>query len=412
MRYLYHIGIQLFVGAIKFASLFNEKAYLWVKGRRNWKVNLSKAVQNHPNVYWFHAASLGEFEQARPLMERIKAENPSVFLLLTFFSPSGYEIRKNYEHADYVCYLPADTIVNAKNFIKIIQAKKAFFIKYEFWFNYMRELHRHQVDLYLISGVFRPRQMFFKVYGTWFRKQLKAFHFFFLQDDASQKKLNTLGYSNSIVTGDTRFDRVINVSENPLELPQIERFVNNKPCLVVGSSWPKEEILITDYINRHPQNKYIVAPHEVDEAHIRQIIGLLKTKTLRWSEAQNQDTIEDASVLIIDQIGILNSVYRFADIAYVGGGFGTGLHNILEPAVYGVPVIFGNQHSKFPEAYDLIDAGGGFSVHNQTSLNEILDTFFQDDAYRKSCGDKSKSFIYKGKGACDKIWETINLNPF
>ncbi len=403
MSLLYQIGIVLYVGLIRFVALFNHKASLWVQGRKNWKIKLKSAIDEHRKVYWFHAASLGEFEQARPLMEQLKKEQPDIFVLVTFFSPSGYEVRKNYQGADYVCYLPADTPQNARQFIDIVKPYKAFFIKYEFWFNYLRALNRNHIDLYLVSGVFSPRQIFFKPYGKWFRRQLSAFRYFFLQDISSQESLKQLGYKNSMVTGDTRFDRVIAVSKQPQALPLIKNFVSSQTCLVVGSSWAKDEDLLIHYINRNSDYKYIIAPHEVHEGHIQQIMNQLSVPFLRWSDLKKHETLSSQKVLIIDEIGILNSVYQFADVAYVGGAFGTGLHNILEPAVYGLPVIFGNQHHKFPEAQALIDAGGGFSIENQNDLDVLLNRFLGDKEAARRCGGKSKDFIYQGEGATDTI---------
>jgi 3-deoxy-D-manno-octulosonic-acid transferase len=403
MSYIYNIGIYLYQVIIYLASFFDSKAKLWVVGRKNWKTKLQQATEGADKIFWFHAASLGEFEQGRPLIESIKKEQKDIFILLTFFSPSGYEIRKDYEGADYICYLPSDTKANAQDFISIVKPQKAFFIKYEFWYNYLSELKKQKADLYLISGVFREDHVFFKPYGGWFLKQLKNFDKFYLQDQSSVNLLKLVGFNNMKLTGDTRFDRVIEIAENTQEIEKVKIFVDNKPCVVVGSSWPIEEEMLAEYINQHPENKYIIAPHEINESHIKEIEDRINQNTIRWSNLKD----EKEGVLIIDNIGMLSKLYKHADVAYVGGAFGSGLHNILEAAVYGIPVVFGPKISRNQEALDLIERNGAFSVSNKSELFQELEMLFSDKMKLKLMGENSKSFIYQSKGASQKVLSDI-----
>lgn len=406
MLVVYNIGIYLYQFIIRLVSVFNPKARLWISGRKDWKHKLEEATNGATNLVWFHAASLGEFEQGRPLIEKIKAEQKDVFILLSFFSPSGYEIRKDYSGANYICYLPADTQKNARDFIKITQPKQTFFIKYEFWYNYMRELKKNKVPLFLISGIFRANHIFFKPYGVWFRKQLKAFSYFYVQNQESENHLKSIDLNNILVVGDTRFDRVIEIAEQTKEIENIKAFIDNKSCLVIGSSWPKDEEILSEYINKHPEYKYILAPHEIHESHLLGIEKSLNVSSQRYSTIQ-VDSLSKSSVLIIDNIGMLSILYKYADIAYVGGAFGTGLHNVLEAAVYGIPVLFGPDYSKFQEAKELIAFQASISVANYDELENNLELFFTDELERRKVGKKAKSFIYKSKGAVDLIYSDI-----
>ena len=403
---IYNFGIYFYQWLIGLVAQFNPKASLWMSGRKDWEKNLKNALRKENNVIWFHAASLGEFEQGRPLIEKIKNEHKDVFILLTFFSPSGYEIKKNYENADYVCYLPADTQQNAKKFLSIVKPKKVFFIKYEFWYNYLSEIKKRKIPLYLISGLFRSQQIFFKSYGKWFLKQLTSFSKFYLQDKKSLELLQNKGFDNAIVAGDTRFDRVIEIAEHPQNISAIKMFISENPCLVIGSSWPKDEKLLAEYIKQHPNYKYILAPHQIDETHLKNIEEMLPNITQRYSNYIKQPQ-KQVSVLIIDNIGLLSSIYQYADLAYIGGAFGTGLHNILEAAVYGIPVVFGPQYSKFQEANDLIAQKAAFSISNSTELFSVLNLLFEDKQENQKIGKKAKSFIYKSQGAVDLIYTNI-----
>ena len=406
MSIIYNISIYFYLWLIKFAAFFNPKANLWISGRKDWKQKLESATRDASNIIWFHAASLGEFEQGRPLIEKIRAEQKDIFILLTFFSPSGYEVRKDYDQADYICYLPADTSRNAKDFISIVQPKQAFFIKYEFWYNYLSELKAKAIPLYLISGIFRPQHIFFKSYGQWFLKQLTHFDKFYLQDQESLDLLKEHHFTNTIAAGDTRFDRVIEIAQNPQPIPSVEEFISGKPCLVIGSSWPKDEALLSEYINTHLNYKYILAPHQINESHLKSIEALLPNQTQRYSDyiiAPQQEK----TVLIIDNIGMLTSIYQYADLAYIGGAFGTGLHNILEAAVYGIPVIFGPEYSKFQEAKNLVAQNASISISNSKELNSILEKLFDHKVERDKVGQIAKNFIYKSQGAVDLIYSDI-----
>lgn len=408
MAVLYNIAIYFYQQIIRLVSLFDAKAKLWVKGRRNWETDLEKGIDQGRPVYWFHAASLGEFEQGRPLIEKIKKEQKDVFILLTFFSPSGYEVQKDYKGADYICYLPADTKSNAKTFIDIVNPKQVFFIKYEFWFNYMQQLQKREIPLHLISGIFHHKQIFFKPYGSWFKKQLKAFTYFFVQDSASVEKLKALGFENTFVAGDTRFDRVIEIAEKSDLIPVLSDFTKTKPCLVIGSSWPEDEIYLTEYINLHPEYHYVIAPHEIKEDHLQSIESQIKLNTQRWTSL-GQGINPDTQVILVDTIGMLSKMYRYADLTYVGGAFKTGLHNVLEAAVYGKPVIFGPHYSKFQEASALISEKGGFSINSKETLFHTLDRIFTDKMERELLGENAKAFIYKSQGAAIYIHQKLAL---
>ncbi len=406
MSTIYSIGIYLFQFIVFILSFFMPKAKLWIEGRRDWRQKLQNAIPKGSKVIWFHAASLGEFEQARSLIEKIKKEQKDIFILLSFFSPSGYEIRKNYDKADYICYLPADTPRNAKAFVQIVKPQKAFFIKYEFWYNYLAQLKKYKIPLYLVSGIFRQNQIFFKSYGFWFRKQLRSFEHFYLQDQTSLDLLNSIGYNNTVKTGDTRFDRVIEIAEQVEKISEIEHFVEQDKCLIIGSSWTKDEDLLVEYINTHPSYKYILAPHEIDETHLKRIESNLKLNYQRYSNFILQPKT-NLKIMIIDNIGMLSSVYQYATLSYVGGAFGTGLHNILEAAVYGKPVVFGPHFFKFQEANDLLAEKAVVSISNQEELFSTLDLLFTDETANKKMGKKAKDFIYKSKGAVEYIYSNI-----
>ncbi len=424
MKILYSFSIHLYHAAIRTASLFNPKAKLWVEGRRNIFQKIASELKpstNGSQLIWFHCASLGEFEQGRTVMEKLKKQDPEIKILLTFFSPSGYEIRKNYEGADYVLYLPIGTRHNAERFVKLIKPKAVFFVKYEFWFNYLNELKNQKVPVYLISGIFREDQYFFKWYSRWFREQLNRFTHFYLQDEESKKLLNSIGYTNITVSGDTRFDRVFEIAENVKSISLIEKFKQDKQLLVAGSTWEEDEKIISDLKFHASGFKLIIVPHEIDESHIQLIesifIPILRNglkdgegagrACLRYSQADDKN-ITTASVLIIDNIGMLSSIYQYASIAYVGGGFGKGIHNILEPAAFGLPVIFGPNYNKFTEAIELIQAGGAFSFSSRDELKNIFN-FLKAPAALKKTSEISKSYVSSRIGATDKILKSISL---
>jgi 3-deoxy-D-manno-octulosonic-acid transferase len=416
MHLIYTIFIHIYALAIRIASLFNSKAKLWVKGRQNIFAELESLIGNKgsefKNLIWFHCASLGEFEQGRPLIERIREQKPEIKILLTFFSPSGYEIRKNYDGADFVFYLPADTAFNSKRFIEIVKPKAVFFIKYEFWFNYLNELKRLNIPTYLVSGIFREEHYFFKFYGSWFRKQLSCFNCFFVQDKHSLELLNTIGINNVVVSGDTRFDRVAEISKNTTSFPLMELFIQNSSVFIGGSTWPEDERLISEFVGmpdfKKLNCKLIIAPHEIQEDHIQSVIREFSSfSVLRFSDA-NEQNVKEANVLIIDNIGMLSSLYQYGTIAFIGGGFGKGIHNILEPAALGLPVIFGPKYGKFKEAKELINAGGAFSVSDANELNRTI-SLLQNSEVLKTTSYISKHYVEIRVGATTIILNSIDL---
>lgn len=407
MAFLYNIGISAYTLAIRLASPFNEKASLWVKGRKKIRERIGTVKKGGHPLVWFHAASLGEFEQGRPVMEALKKALPEVRILLTFFSPSGYEIRKNYAGADFIFYLPADTPRNARHFIRSVRPDAAVFVKYEYWYNYLNQLHRQHIPIYLISAIFRKEQPFFRKWGGLHRKMLHFFTRLFIQDEESARLLSSIGVESFEQTGDTRFDRVKQIADAARTIETVEKFLNGSPAVVCGSTWPPDEDLLLDYINRDESAfKWIIAPHEIGESHIKSILDKCKKRTV-WYSQENSD-LSEAKVLIIDCIGLLSSIYRYGQIAYIGGGFGSGIHNTLEAAVYGIPVIFGPRYRKFNEAVRLIQTGGAFSIQNQTELDEVLDTLLQDDAITKTAGRKALEYVDSQLGATDVIMKFIS----
>jgi 3-deoxy-D-manno-octulosonic-acid transferase len=404
MRFLYTILIKLYYFIIYIASFFNEKAEKWIHGRKETAKILKKELETQP-FYWFHCASLGEFEQARPLIEKLKKEyNKNI--VVTFFSPSGFEARKNYPFADIVLYMPLDTISNAHQFIKRFAIQKAFFVKYEFWFNFLYALKNKNIPTYLISGVFRKEQIFFKPYGNWFKKQLSAFTLFFVQNKASEKILKSQGFSNIIVSGDTRFDTVWENKLRAKPNPLIEQFKGESKLLIAGSCWePEEDILITCLNNNFIPDgwKIIFVPHDVSNKHITRIIQNLKQPVGLYSQKNIQ-----TQVLIIDTIGELANTYQYGDVAFIGGGFKNALHNILEPATFGLPVIFGPNHKKYPEAKMMMQNGSAFEVCNVNEFKSLINKF-NTPSFLNQEKIKNAQFIERYKGAVNKILNNINV---
>ncbi|MGB0887713.1 MAG: 3-deoxy-D-manno-octulosonic acid transferase [Vicingaceae bacterium] len=401
MILFYNISIYLYSIAIKIASIFNPKATLFIKGRKNVFEDV-KALKNVANIYWFHCASLGELEQGKPLIEKLKKDSPQIKIVLTFFSPSGYEYGKNYEFADYSFYLPLDTKLNAQKFIAAIKPDKVFFIKYEFWYHFLSELNRNKIPTYLISGIFRDTQPFFKWYGGISKQMLSFFTHFFVQNESSKKLLNKLGYTNVLVTGDTRLDRVYENSLSPKTPALIKKFADNKKIIIVGSSWPEEEKIIASFIkNSKKDYKYIIAPHNIDKKHITEIEKIIESDFIKYSDA-NYENIAANKILIIDNIGILASTYQFTDIAFIGGGFSGALHNILEPASFGNVVLFGPKHAKFHEAEELITINGAYIIKDDDDLLGIIN-LLEKDANLSSFQDANKNYIKSNKGAANKI---------
>ena len=394
MRFLYNISIWLYVITIHIATLFNSKAKLWIKGRKDIFQKLAEAIKGVQNIVWFHCASLGEFEQGKPIIEAYKHKYPTHKILLTFFSPSGLEIRKNHEGADWVFYLPADTQANAKRFINIVNPIKVIFVKYEFWFNYMAECKKQNIPFYSVSTIFRKEQSFFKY--DCFAKQLQTVTHFFVQDKTSAILLKSIGLTNYIISGDSRFDSVIATTKNPQSFPLIEQFCKTKNTIICGSTWPKDEGLLSQFVKENPQYNYIIAPHEMNH-----ISSLQKQTKAQLLSNVNSENINSNNVLIIDNIGILSSLYQYASIAYIGGGFGTGIHNILEAVTFGLPVIFGPNYKKFNEAKKLIKLGGAKSISNYTELNLAIDLFTDFDQ------KIATNYIKNSSGATETILESL-----
>lgn len=383
------------------ASLFNRKARLWKEGRKNLFDKLRSVAAD--DTIWVHCASLGEFEQGRPLIEKIKEKYPRYKILLTFFSPSGYEIRKNYPLADAVTYLPLDTRRNAKRFISIVKPTKAYFIKYEFWYFFLKELKKNNIPVYLVSANFRENQIFFRWYGQWYKKILFLFTHIFVQHASSAELLKRHGIAHCSVSGDTRFDRVCEIAARAKEDTAIEVFKQNKSVLIAGSTWPEDEKLLVRLINECANPlRYIIAPHEIHPFHLDALQAALTKRSVRYSQAINQKKI-DADVLIIDNIGMLSSLYRYGTIAYIGGGFGKGIHNILEAAVFGMPVLFGPRYHKFNEAIELAQEGGAFPVDNYAELTSRVNLLITHPDQLARAGEIARHYVQKNKGATEKI---------
>ncbi len=415
MLFLYNIVTLLISQIVKLAAIFNPKMKLFVNGRKDVFSILKSKIQPHDKVIWFHAASLGEYEQGLPVMEEIKKRFPDHNILLTFFSPSGYEVRKNNPIADVTVYLPLDTQSNVRYFLDITHPEMVFFIKYEFWPNYLNELKKRQVSTYLISGIFRKKQAFFKWYGGFYRKALKTFDHFFVQNDSSKQLIQSIGFTNVTVSGDTRFDRVTAILERNNSLDFIEDFVsldssrNHKATtIVIGSSWPKDEELLANYINQSSDNvKFIIAPHNIKKEQIATLRALITKKTVLFSEKESKQ-LSDYPVFIIDTIGILTKIYSYADIAYVGGGFGNpGVHNILEPATFGIPIIIGPNYSHFAEATALVQSEGCIAVKNQSELTDSLNLLLHNLDERLEKGHICETFVQMNKGATQTILNYI-----
>ncbi|HZL76529.1 MAG TPA: glycosyltransferase N-terminal domain-containing protein [Bacteroidales bacterium] len=406
MRLLYNTGIFLYSAIAWIISPFNRKAAEWVNGRKNWYDKLKQKVIPGEKYIWIHCASLGEFEQGRPVIESLKRERPACHILLSFFSPSGYEIRKDYPLADIICYLPYDTPGNAEKFISLVNPSIAILVKYEFWYNFISGLNRKNIPLYLISGIFRKEQHFFKWYGGFFRDMLRKFARIFVQDKESSDVLGAIAITNVTVAGDTRFDRVAAIAAKAKEIPQIELFREDQKLFLAGSSWKQDEEIIARYINSHPETmKWIFAPHEIDRENIERLEKLFTVKSVRFSEFSVDS--KDARVMIIDNIGMLSSAYRYAGIAAVGGGFGKGIHNILEPACWSIPVLFGPNYGKFREAIDLINLGGAKSFNDYTGFEEILDIWISDAALYRKASALAGEYVNNNMGATSLIMKEI-----
>jgi 3-deoxy-D-manno-octulosonic-acid transferase len=411
--FLYNLGIYIFQLGLKLAALFNPKAKLWVDGRKDWKGHLRTKVSilKLENAVWFHCASLGEFEQGRPVIEHLKKEYPNQKIVLSFFSPSGYEIQKNYPFVDLVIYLPVDTTSNASAFLTILQPKLAIFVKYEFWLNYLFALERKQIPALLISTVIKKHQPFFKWYGAVFRKGLATYKTIYTQDVHSIKLLRVLRISNGVLAGDTRFDRVLQVCSAPKKITEIEEFSKDAFVIIAGSSWQKdEEHLIESYIQlkeKHPHLKLIIAPHEIDRKNIDRLRNLLAKNGLSYHLFSDNATVYVHPILVINAIGFLSSVYQYGTVAMIGGGFNNGIHNILEPTVYGLPVLFGPNYKKFNEAFEVIDLNVGFVVNDASALTSKLSALMEDKVLLAESSRLAKNYVRKNSGATNKIVDDL-----
>ena len=410
---LYTCAIQLYALTVAAVSPFHRKARLMRKGQAQTAAILREKIDRQAKYIWFHASSLGEFEQGRPMIEQIRALHPEYKILLTFFSPSGYEVRKNYAGADVVCYLPFDTPGRVEQFLDLANPAMAIFIKYEFWGNYLHALQRRGIPVYIISAIFRREQLFFQWFGKPYRKMLDCFNHLFVQDEKSKALLEEYGIRNVTVAGDTRFDRVIDVYHQAKQIPLVEQFIGSdkdrQPLVfVAGSSWPEDEAIFIPYCERHPGMKMIIAPHEIHEEHLRNIESQLHRPTIRLSKA-TEANVADKDCLIIDSFGLLSSLYRYGQIAYIGGGFGAGIHNTLEAAVYGMPVLFGPRFQKFKEAKDLIAVGGAYSFETASMFTQRMDTLLASPDALRQAGEAAGQFVRSQGGSTAIILKKIGL---
>lgn len=419
---IYNIVIYFVLWGIAIASLFNEKVRKMWRGEREAFKILKQKVDPNAKYIWFHAASLGEFEQGRPLMERIRKEYPQYKILLTFYSPSGYEVRKNYEGADIICYMPVDTRLNAIRFLRLVRPVMAFFIKYEFWSNFLHILKHRNIPTYSVSSIFREDQVFFKWYGRSYAGVLKCFTRFFVQNEESKRLLEGIGITAVDVVGDTRFDRVLQIKEAAKQLPICEAFRtgvassqsadvphHDFKVFVAGSSWPPDENIFIPFFNEHKDWRLLIAPHVIAEEHLKLILSLIKgKKVVRYTQTTPEEAAE-ADVLIIDCFGLLSSMYNYGDVAYIGGGFGVGIHNTLEAAVWNMPVIFGPNNKKFQEAQGLLKSGGGFEINTYDDFSSLMGSLMNDETFLKQAGDKAGTFVAHLAGATDKVLANVKL---
>nr|WP_256624449.1 glycosyltransferase N-terminal domain-containing protein [Segatella copri] len=419
---IYNIVIYFVLWGIAIASLFNEKVRKMWRGEREAFKILKQKVDPNAKYIWFHAASLGEFEQGRPLMERIRKDNPQYKILLTFYSPSGYEVRKNYEGADIICYMPVDTRLNAIRFLRLVRPVMAFFIKYEFWSNFLHILKHRNIPTYSVSSIFREDQVFFKWYGRSYAGVLKCFTRFFVQNEESKRLLEGIGITAVDVVGDTRFDRVLQIKEAAKQLPICEAFRtgvassqsadvphHDFKVFVAGSSWPPDENIFIPFFNEHKDWRLLIAPHVIAEEHLKLILSLIKgKKVVRYTQTTPEEAAE-ADVLVIDCFGLLSSMYNYGDVAYIGGGFGVGIHNTLEAAVWNMPVIFGPNNKKFQEAQGLLKSGGGFEINTYEDFSGLMSSLMNDETFLKQAGDKAGTFVAHLAGATDKVLASVKL---
>lgn len=403
VKLLYNLGMLIYHFGVWVASFWNEKASKFCKGRQGVLEYIAERVDKNSKYVWVHAASLGEFEQGRPIIEKLRQMKPEYKIILTFFSPSGYEVRKNYEGADIVCYLPIDTSWSANRFLDVVNPSYAIFIKYEFWMNYIVGLKRRKIPTYIVSAIFRPSQVFFKWYGFWYRKVLHCFTHLFVQNQVSLDLLSSIGVKNVSLTGDTRFDRVADIAAKSKELSIVSVFAQGSKVIVAGSSWPKDEDILCDYFNNHPDVKMILAPHEIHQAHLDSIVSKLKRPYVFYKDT-DEAAAAKADCLIINCFGLLSSIYKYGEVAYIGGGFGVGIHNTLEAAVYGMPVLFGPNYGRFQEAVDMVKRSGAFSIKNAGEYNELMDSLLaENSSLLKSASSQTADYVNENRGATERI---------
>lgn len=405
---MYNIAIYLYLAGVAVVSLFDKKVRKMWRGERDAFEVLKAKVDPTASYVWFHAASLGEFEQGRPIIERLRKRHPEYKVLLTFFSPSGYEVRKDYGGADIICYLPLDTPLNAIRFLRLVRPVMAFFIKYEFWYNYLHILKHRHVPVYSVSSIFRPDQIFFRWYARNYAKVLKCFIHFYVQNDISKQLLAKIGITGVTVTGDTRFDRVLSVKEQSKHLPVVEAFAEGHKVFVAGSSWPPDEEIFIRFFNEHRDWRLIIAPHVIGEDHLRQIMQKCGRSVVRYTQATPEEARE-ADCLVIDCFGLLSSIYHYGDVAYVGGGFGVGIHNVLEAAVWDIPVIFGPNNGNFMEAQGLKAENGGFEITSYDDFHALMSRFMKDGDSLRKAGEAAGAFVKSRAGATCKILSEVNL---
>lgn len=408
MYFLYNIVVLTAQFFLRIIALFNKKMSLFIDGRKESFKKIEDVISSDDRTIWVHASSLGEFEQGRPIIERLKENFSNHKIVLTFFSPSGYEVQKNFKGADVVCYLPLDTSSNVRKFIKLVRPEMAILVKYEFWPNLLRELDRNSIDTILVSGIFRKEQVFFKWFGSWMRKSLQSFSYFFVQNESSKQLLNAIGLNNVAVSGDTRFDRVYSIKEQNIQLDFMTKFKQDNTIFIAGSTWKEDEDFIVDYINtcEHDIVKFVIAPHNINTDEIKKLKESIHKKTILYSELGNY-AVEEVKVMIIDTIGLLTKIYKYADVAYVGGAFATGLHNVLEPAVFGSPIFIGPNYDKFNEAVELVELGGCMPVHNYAEFQELLNSFLLDPVLRSEKGKIAGDYIANNTGATKMVYEYV-----
>lgn len=406
------IVILLLALAIRITSLWNRKARLWLRGRKDILRKVAEALaENRRPVLWMHSSSLGEFEQGRILLETLRAKYPGYLVVITFFSPSGFEVRKDYKGADHVFYLPLPLRSNARRFIEAVNPSLVLWIKYDYWYNYLHELKKRNTPVLLISAIFQRNNSFFKWYGQWYKQMLHLFTWLFVQDEASERRLKVIGVKNVSVSGDTRFDRVIDIAENFQSMPEIEAFTANHPVIVAGSTWPEDEEELDHYANTHPEIRFIIAPHEIDEEHLKDIEKLFRYSTRYSALTKEKIAGSKVNTLIIDNIGMLSRLYKYATITYVGGGFGDdGVHNVLEAAVFGKPVIFGPVFNRFREAIDLLEEGAAFTIDNAVDLEKTLDKLLTNQQLYRECAEAAEKYVYGHRGATSRIMNYIQEN--